>query len=63
MSEINVNTICPDCNGTGIVIESEMVCCQMPDNPFECCNCPVQKPYQVQCDKCQATGIFDINQS
>jgi hypothetical protein len=51
-AEIKQLQKCPDCNGDGIIIEAE--CCRLGEH--QCCNQP--NPIQVQCERCQATGLI-----
>ena len=53
-----VPCICPDCGGTGIVIDYVAGCCRNPDEDGSCCNCPIPEPVQAQCCRCEATGYL-----
>jgi hypothetical protein len=50
--------ICPDCGGTGIVIDYIAECCRNPNEDGSCCNCPIAAPVQTQCCRCEATGYL-----
>ena len=50
--------ICPDCGGTGIIVDYVAVCCLNPDEDGNCCNCPIPEPIQAQCCRCEATGYL-----
>ncbi len=50
--------ICPDCGGTGIVIDYVAGCCRNPNEDGSCCNCPIPEPVQAQCCRCEATGYL-----
>ena len=53
-----VPCICPDCGGTGIVIDYVAGCCRNPNEDGSCCNCPIPEPVKVQCCRCEATGYL-----
>ena len=54
--------ICPDCNGTGIIVSEriEPRCCMNFNESGGCCNYPLPDylQEQEQCRKCQATGLL-----
>ena len=52
-----VEELCPDCGGSGCVVDYVAGCCRNPDKYGNCCNCPVPEPMQVQCERCSASGF------
>jgi len=54
-------SICPDCVGTGTIVDYVAGCCRNPDEDGNCCNCPIPEPIQAQCARCSATGYLQPN--
>jgi hypothetical protein len=48
---------CPDCGGTGFLIDYTAACCRNPNEDGSCCNSPIAEPIQSGCSRCGATGF------
>ena len=57
-SNILSSKVCPDCGGTGIIVDYVAVCCRNPNKDGSCCNSPIPEPIQIQCCRCEATGYL-----
>lgn len=60
--EIVASMICPECGGTGVIVDYVAACCRNPDEDGNCCNCPIAEPIQEQCCRCEATGYLKTEQ-
>ena len=57
-SNILSSKVCPDCGGTGTVVNYVAGCCRNPNKDGSCCNSPIPEPIQIQCCRCEATGYL-----